>query len=73
MIRFPEQFYGEVFLECEPVNPKENKSNEVKFGYKEGVLVKQVLPFKTNEEYYSWLTWCKGIPAESVKYLKYLK
>ena len=70
---FPEQFYGEVFLECEPVNPKENKSDEVKFGYKEGVLVKQVLPFKTNEEYYSWLTWAKSIPADSVKYLKYLK
>lgn len=69
----PEQFYGEVFLECEPVNRKENKSNETKFGYKEGVLIKQALSFKTNEEYYSWLSWSKGIPVDVVKYLKYIK
>ena len=55
------------------MNLKENTANENKFGYKEGVLVKQVLPFQTDDEYHSWLTWGKGIPANTVKYLKYIK
>ena len=70
---YPDQHYGQTFLEVEPLNPKENTANENKFGYKEGVLVKQVLPFQTDGEYHSWLTWGKGIPADTVKYLKYIK
>ena len=70
---YPDQHYGQTFLEVEPLNPKENTLGENKFGYKEGVLVKQVLPFQTDGEYHSWLTWGKGIPADTVKYLKYIK
>ena len=70
---YPDKHYGNIFLEVEPLNPKENTANENKFGYKEGVLVKQVLPFQTDGEYHSWLTWGKGIPADTVKYLKYIK
>lgn len=70
---FPDQYYGQTFLEVEPLNPKENSRNENKFGYKEGVLVKQVLPFQTNEGYYNWLCEEKHIPSNVVKYLKYIK
>ena len=70
---YPDKHYGNIFLEVEPLNPKENTLNENKFGYKEGVLVKQVLPFQTDDEYHSWLTWGKGIPSDVVKYLKYIK
>lgn len=70
---YPEQHYGLTFLEVEPLNPKENVHNENKFGYKEGVLVKQVLPFQTSEGYYDWLCEEKHIPSDVVKYLKYIK
>lgn len=70
---FPDQHYGQTFLEVEPLNPKENYRNENKFGYKEGVLVKQVLPFQTSEGYYNWLCEDKHIPSDVVKYLKYIK
>lgn len=70
---FPDQHYGQTFLEVEPLNPKENVPNENKFGYREGVLVKQVLPFQTSEGYYDWLCEEKGIPSDVVKYLKYIK
>lgn len=70
---FPDQFYGQTFLEVEPLNPKENSRNVNKFGYKEGVLVKQVLPFQTSEGYYAWLCEEKHIPSDVVKYLKYIK
>jgi len=69
----PNQYYGDTLLEVEPLNPKENTRNEAKFGYKEGVLVKQVLPFNTEEGYYTWLEEVKEIPSDVVKYLKLLK
>ena len=69
----PDRHYGNTLLEVEPLNPKENTLNEVKFGYKEGVLVKQVLPFNTEEGYYTWLEEVKEIPSNVVKYLKLLK
>lgn len=69
----PDRHYGNTLLEVEPLNPKENTLNEVKFGYKEGVLVKQVLPFNTAEGYYTWLEEAKKIPSDVVKYLKLLK
>lgn len=70
---FAEGHYGNTCLEVEPLSPKENTLNEVKFGYKEGVLVKQVLPFNTEEGYYTWLEEVKEIPSNVVKYLKLLK
>lgn len=69
----PNRHYGDTLLEVEPLNPKENTLNEVKFGYKEGVLVKQILPFNTEEGYYTWLEEVKEIPSDVVKYLKLLK
>lgn len=69
----PDRHYGNTLLEVEPLNPKENTLNEVKFGYKEGVLVKQILPFNTEEGYYAWLEEVKEIPSDVVKYLKLLK
>lgn len=69
----PDRHYGNTLLEVEPLNPKENTLNEVKFGYKEGVLVKQILPFNTEEGYYVWLEEVKEIPSDVVKYLKLLK
>lgn len=69
----PDRHYGNTLLEVEPLNPKENTLNEVKFGYKEGVLVKQILPFSTEDEYYTWLEEVKEIPSEVIKYLKLLK
>ena len=69
----PDRHYGNTLLEVEPLNPKENTLNEVKFGYKGGVLVKQVLPFNTAEGYYTWLEEVKKIPSDVVKYLKLLK
>ena len=69
----PDRHYGNTLLEVEPLNPKENTLNEVKFGYKDGVLVKQILPFSTEEGYYTWLEEVKEIPSDVVKYLKLLK
>lgn len=69
----PDRHYGNTILEVEPLNPKENTLNEAKFGYKEGVLVKQILPFNTEEGYYAWLEEVKEIPSDVVKCLKLLK
>lgn len=69
----PDRHYGNTLLEVEPLNPKENTLNEVKFGYKEGVLVKQILPFNMEDGYYTWLEEVKEIPSDAVKYLKLLK
>jgi len=69
----PDRHYGNTLLEVEPLNPRENNLNEIKFGYKEGVLVKQVLPFNTEEGYYTWLEEVKKIPSDVIKYLKLLK
>ena len=65
--------YGDVFLEMQPLNPKENTLGKIMFGYKEGVLLKQILPFKTKNEYYTWLEEEKGFPSDVVKYLKLFK
>ena len=62
--------YGDVFLEMQPLNPKENTLGEKMFGYKEGVLLKQIIPIKTKNEYYTWLEEEKGIPSDVLKYLK---
>lgn len=69
----PDRHYGNTLLEVEPLNPKENTLNEVKFGYKEGVLVKQILPFNMEDGYYTWLEEVKEIPSDVIKYLKLLK
>lgn len=70
---YPYHNYGNTFLEVEPLKPSENSTGEGKFGYKEGVLVKQVLPFNTEDGYYTWLEEVKEIPSDVVKYLKLLK
>jgi len=69
---YPDVWYGDVVLEVEPLHPEENTSSQDKFGYKKGVLVKQVLPFNDKEQYCQWLVDAKGIPVESIKYLKYI-
>lgn len=70
---YPYQNYGNTFLEVEPLKPSENTLGEGKFGYKEGVLVKQILPFNTEEGYYTWLQQHKDVPSDVVKYLKMFK
>ena len=70
---YPHLNYGNTFLEMQPLNPKENTLDENKFGYKEGVLLKQILPFDTEDGYYNWLEEEKGIPSDVLKYLKMFK
>lgn len=70
---YPYQNYGDTFLEVEPLKPSENTLGETKFGYKEGVLVKQILPFDTEDGYYEWLGDEKGVPSDVLKYLKILE
>lgn len=70
---YPHLNYGNTFLEMQPLNPKENTLGETKFGYKDGVLLKQILPFDTEDGYYKWLEEDKGIPSDVLKYLKMFK
>ena len=49
------------------------KIEDCKIGMVVGVLVKQVLPFNTEEGYYTLLEEVKEIPSDVVKYLKLLK